>query len=64
MYLPQESFGERVHFNGKSEKSERIPNTCNVSIVGEHFRGKPLKQRNCPAKPKHAVVVSLLCSRL
>ena len=31
----QAQFGGGVHFNGRLEGSERIPNTCNVSIVGE-----------------------------
>ena len=31
----QAQFGDGVHFNGRLEGSERIPNTCNVSFVGE-----------------------------
>ena len=31
----QAQFGDGVHFNGRLEGSERIPNTCNVSLVGE-----------------------------
>ena len=31
----QAQFGDCVHFNGRLEGSERIPNTCNVSFVGE-----------------------------
>ncbi|XP_059141437.1 selenocysteine lyase-like isoform X2 [Physella acuta] len=36
-YLEQrlkEIFGEHVIFNGKTNKSDRLPNTCNVSFVG------------------------------
>jgi hypothetical protein len=29
---------DKVHFNGKSDQSERLPNTCNVSLLGEACR--------------------------
>ena len=44
----QDNFGSRVHFNGKYENSPRIPNTCNVSIVGEPFRGSSISVTTCP----------------
>ncbi len=31
---------DKIHFNGKLPGSERIPNTCNVSILGENLKGK------------------------
>ncbi|XP_052778223.1 selenocysteine lyase-like isoform X1 [Mya arenaria] len=34
-----EAFGKRVHFNGKFAQSERLPNTCNVSILGNNCEG-------------------------
>jgi selenocysteine lyase len=39
--LYKEEFGvENLHFNGLSKKSERLPNTCNVSFIGsEEFKG-------------------------
>ncbi|KAK3581348.1 hypothetical protein CHS0354_016192 [Potamilus streckersoni] len=33
------TFGDSVVFNGKLEGSERIPNTCNVSFLGEGLEG-------------------------
>lgn len=45
----KENFGDQVHFNGKfCGKSERIPNTCNVSI-----KGKGLEGRRVLAATKH-----------
>ncbi len=37
----QEEFGlENLKFNGKSHKSERLPNTCNVSFIfNEDLKG-------------------------
>lgn len=35
----QETFGDKVHFNGKFSNSERLPNTCNVSILGHNLPG-------------------------
>ncbi len=35
-----ERFGDRVHFNCRFNKSERLPNTCNVSILGENLDGR------------------------
>jgi len=37
--MSQEHFGDGVHFNGKFPGVERIPNTCNVSLIGEHLQG-------------------------
>ena len=34
-----EVFGDLLHFNGKFACSERLPNTCNVSIRGERLIG-------------------------
>ena len=39
------TFGERVHFNGKFSSSERLPNTCNVSILGEGCPGHEVLAR-------------------
>ena len=37
----EDAFRDRVHFNGRyCGKSERIPNTCNVSIRGERLSGR------------------------
>ena len=36
----QETFQDRVHFNGKFSGSERLPNTCNFSIQGHKLQGK------------------------
>ena len=35
----QEVFKDRIQFNGKFSCSERLPNTCNVSIIGYHLEG-------------------------
>lgn len=37
----EEEFGlDNLRFNGRSTKSKRIPNTCNVSFIGsEEFKG-------------------------
>lgn len=32
-------FHGKVHFNGKFKTSERIPNTCNVSVIGTGLEG-------------------------
>ena len=32
-----------VHFNGRFAGSERIPNTCNVSVVGPGLQGKAIQ---------------------
>ena len=37
--LSQEHFGDGVHFNGRFPGVERIPNTCNVSLIGEQLQG-------------------------
>ena len=34
-----ETFPNQIHFNGKYNASERIPNTCNFSIVGPGLQG-------------------------
>lgn len=37
----KEVFGEeRIHFNSHFPGSETLPNTCNVSILGPHLRGR------------------------
>ena len=36
----QEVFGSRVHFNSRFGNSERLPNTCNVSITGKGLYGR------------------------
>ncbi|KAK2554765.1 Selenocysteine lyase [Acropora cervicornis] len=36
----EETFGDKIHFNGKFEASERIPNTCNVSFLGPGLEGR------------------------
>eukprot|EP00124_Ichthyophonus_hoferi_P002664 Ihof_evm5s191 gene=Ihof_evmTU5s191 len=39
----EEAFGkDRIHVNGRSEESKRIPNTCNVSILGEGLSGRKI----------------------
>ncbi|XP_064642599.1 selenocysteine lyase-like [Lineus longissimus] len=35
----QKTFGAMVHFNGKFEGSSRLPNTCNVSLLGCNLKG-------------------------
>ncbi|KAK3105695.1 hypothetical protein FSP39_003649 [Pinctada imbricata] len=35
----QDTFHDRVHFNGKLQGSERLPNTCNVSFIGSGLEG-------------------------
>ncbi|XP_060080503.1 selenocysteine lyase-like, partial [Ylistrum balloti] len=35
----QEVFGDRIHLNGKFATSERLPNTCNVSVLGQGLFG-------------------------
>ncbi|XP_033724839.1 selenocysteine lyase-like [Pecten maximus] len=35
----QDVFGDRIHINGKFVTSERLPNTCNVSILGHGLFG-------------------------
>ena len=34
-----EIFSNQIHFNGKFDTSERIPNTSNFSILGPSFQG-------------------------
>ncbi|XP_078691090.1 selenocysteine lyase-like isoform X2 [Branchiostoma floridae x Branchiostoma belcheri] len=49
-YLEQQlkdRFGSSVHFNGRLTGSERIPNTCNVSILGQGLQGQRVLSR-CP----------------
>ncbi|KAL4221829.1 hypothetical protein ACF0H5_020083 [Mactra antiquata] len=41
----EEYFPGRVHFNGKFEGTERLPNTCNVSILGEKYHGYKVLSR-------------------
>ncbi|VDI75204.1 cysteine desulfurase [Mytilus galloprovincialis] len=36
----QEAFKDRIHLNGKFATSERLPNTCNVSILSDKLQGK------------------------
>jgi selenocysteine lyase len=41
-YLEQkllDAFPQQVHFNGKAEGVDRLPNTCNVSFIGSQYRG-------------------------
>lgn len=40
LVLQQEHFGDGVHFNGRFPGVERIPNTCNVSLIGEQLQGQ------------------------
>ncbi|XP_071147195.1 selenocysteine lyase-like isoform X5 [Mytilus edulis] len=35
----QEAFKDRIHLNGKFAISERLPNTCNVSILSDKLQG-------------------------
>ncbi|XP_052083128.1 selenocysteine lyase-like isoform X1 [Mytilus californianus] len=35
----QEAFKDRIHLNGKFPSSERLPNTCNVSILSDKLQG-------------------------
>ncbi|VDI75202.1 selenocysteine lyase [Mytilus galloprovincialis] len=35
----QEAFKDRIHLNGKFATSERLPNTCNVSILSDKLQG-------------------------
>ncbi|XP_076087217.1 selenocysteine lyase-like [Mytilus galloprovincialis] len=35
----QEAFKDRIHLNGKFASSERLPNTCNVSILSDKLQG-------------------------
>ncbi|XP_045162388.2 selenocysteine lyase-like isoform X2 [Mercenaria mercenaria] len=35
----QETFAGRLHFNGKLPGNTRLPNTCNVSILGDKLQG-------------------------
>lgn len=35
----QQAFPGMIHINGRFESSRRIPNTCNVSIIGQEFKG-------------------------
>ena len=32
-------FRDKIHFNGRVEGSPRIPNTCNVSLLGAELQG-------------------------
>ncbi|XP_002737381.1 selenocysteine lyase-like [Saccoglossus kowalevskii] len=43
--LGKVEFGERVHFNGRYAESERLPNTCNVSIQGPGLEGYKILQQ-------------------
>ena len=37
---PQAQFADQVHFNGRFDGSPRIPNTCNVSLLGPKLQGE------------------------
>ena len=37
--MTQKQFGDGVHFNGRFPDVKRIPNTCNVSLIGQQFQG-------------------------
>ncbi|XP_072014124.1 selenocysteine lyase-like [Amphiura filiformis] len=55
-YLEQqlkEAFGNRIHLNSRFPDSERLPNTCNVSISGEGLYGYKILGR---VKHLHASV--------
>ena len=41
-----ERFQSQIVYNGKSDNSERLPNTCNFSIIGDEFEGKKIL-KNC-----------------
>ena len=34
-----ELFPNQIHFNGKFDTSDRLPNTCNFSILGPNLQG-------------------------
>lgn len=40
-----EVFPNQIHFNGKFNTSERIPNTCNFSIAGPGLQGYRILSR-------------------
>ncbi len=37
-----EVFGDKVHFNCKFDNIERLPNTCNMSILGHNLEGRKI----------------------
>ena len=39
------AYGGRVHFNGKIPGTQRLPNTCNVSFIGEGLQGAAVLSR-------------------
>lgn len=39
LFVIQQAFPGMIHINGRFESSRRIPNTCNVSIIGQEFKG-------------------------
>ncbi|KAI0237332.1 Selenocysteine lyase [Lamellibrachia satsuma] len=41
----QKKFGLRVQFNGRYPTSERLPNTCNVSFLGQGLQGNKILAR-------------------
>ncbi|XP_038061039.1 selenocysteine lyase-like [Patiria miniata] len=67
----QEAFGDDVHFNSRFPAgSARIPNTCNVSFIGQGLEGYKILQRvkilqasvgaachsECHSKPSHILL--------
>ncbi|CAC5413309.1 SCLY [Mytilus coruscus] len=42
----QATFKDRIHLNGKFPSSERLPNTCNVSILSDKLQGHKILS-NC-----------------
>lgn len=46
LFILKEIFGkENLKFNGRSSKSERLPNTCNVSFIADsRYKGYVILQ--------------------
>ena len=40
-----EEFGQQVVFNGKHVTCERLPNTCNFSLIGDELHGIRVLER-------------------
>lgn len=38
----EDEFSGKVNFNSRFMNSKRLPNTCNVSILGPKFRGRKI----------------------
>ena len=71
----EKQFPDKVNFNSKFSSGERLPNTCNVSIIGPNLEGRQILSTverleasvgaachsNTGNKPSHILLSSGIC---